>query len=201
MTLVKVCGMTRADDVEHAVRHGADMIGFVLVPWSPRGIDLATVRALRGHVPADVEAIGVLAGETAEHAAHVLAEARLDRVQVYGPHAGATAALLGDRALVACRLPDDDPESADPVVLDRRFDDAPDPDALAAHWALAAQLADQGRRVMLAGALTPSNVSAAITAARPWAVDVARGVEASHGAKDHDKLSAFLAAAREGARA
>ena len=61
MTLVKICGMTNTDDVDQAVAAGADMIGFVLVPWSPRAVDLDAVRALRRHVPRGIEAVGVLA--------------------------------------------------------------------------------------------------------------------------------------------
>ena len=82
MTLIKICGMTTAEDIDQAVAAGADMIGFILVPWSPRAIDLEQARTLRTHVPAGVEAIGVLSDETAERAAAMLEESGLDRVQV-----------------------------------------------------------------------------------------------------------------------
>ena len=81
MTLVKICGMTNPDDVEQAVRAGADMVGFVLVPWSPRAVDLDAVRGLRRHVPRGVEAIGVLADETVGYAAQVLEVAELDATE------------------------------------------------------------------------------------------------------------------------
>ncbi len=198
MTLIKICGMTRADDVDQAVAAGADMIGFILVPWSPRAVDCATARALRERVPATVEAIGVLVDATPEQAALVLDETGLDRLQVYGAHAEATQALLGDRAIVAYRLPSDTVGTANPLLLDRAFDDEPTATELAEHWASVRTLSTAGRQVVLASALTPESVTAAIDAAQPWAVDVARGVEQSPGIKDHGRVSAFIAAAREG---
>lgn len=198
MTLVKICGMTNADDVDQAVAAGADMIGFVLVPWSPRAVDLDAVCTLRRHVPRGVEAVGVLADETAGYAAQVLEVAALDRVQVYGPHAAETREVLGELALRAYRLPADEIGADDPVLLDRAFGEEPTDADLAAHWSTVAELGRAGRRVMLAGALSPDNVAAAVEAAQPWAVDVARGVEREPGIKDHDRVSAFIAAAREG---
>ena len=198
MTLVKICGMTNADDVDQAVAAGADMIGFVLVPWSPRAVDLDAVRTLRRHVPRGIEAVGVLADETAGYAAQVLEVAELDRVQVYGPHATETREVLGERALVGYRLPADEIGADDPVLLDRAFGDEPTAEELAAHWDVVAELGRAGRRVVLAGALSPDNVAAAVSAAQPWGVDVARGVEREPGIKDHDRVSAFIAAAREG---
>lgn len=201
MTLIKICGMTTAGDVDQAVAAGADMIGFILVPWSPRAIDLEQARNLRAHVPAGVEAIGVLSDETAERAAAMLEESGLDRVQVYGADADATQALLGERAIVARRLPTEQAGTADPVLLDRAFNEEPEPEQLADHWATVRALTDAGRRVILASALTVDNVVAAIAAAQPWAVDVARGVEQSPGHKDHERVSAFIAAVREGSAA
>ena len=201
MTLVKICGMTNADDVDQAVAAGADMIGFVLVPWSPRAVDLDAVRTLRRHVPRGIEAVGVLADETAGYAAQVLEVAELDRVQVYGPHAAETREVLGERALVGYRLPADEIGADDPVLLDRAFGDEPTAEELAAHWDVVAELGRAGRRVVLAGALSPDNVAAAVSAAQPWGVDVARGVEREPGIKDHDRVSAFIAAAREGTTA
>jgi phosphoribosylanthranilate isomerase len=201
VTLVKICGMTNADDVDQAVAAGADMIGFVLVPWSPRAVDLDAVRTLRRHVPRGVEAVGVLADETAGYAAQVLEVAELDRVQVYGPHAAETREVLGERALVGYRLPADEIGADDPVLLDRAFGDEPTKEDLAAHWGVVAELGRSGRRVVLAGALSPDNVADAVRATQPWGVDVARGVEREPGIKDHDRVSAFIAAAREGTTA
>jgi phosphoribosylanthranilate isomerase len=201
MTLVKVCGMTRPEDVAQAVEAGADMVGFIIVPWSPRAVDVQTAHGLRRLVPRGVEAVGVLVDETVGGAARILEEAELDRVQVYGAHAAEIRELLGERAIVACRRPADEPPAGDPLLLDRAFGDEPDADDLDAHWREAAALGAAGRRVLLAGALDPANVARAVEAARPWAVDVARGVEREPGVKDHSKVTAFIGAVREGTTA
>ncbi len=201
MTLVKVCGMTREEDVDAAVDAGADMVGFILVPWSPRGVDVDRARALGARLPAGIEAVAVVSDDTAEEAERALAASGADRVQVYGPHAEEVARRLGERAIAARRLPADDPGDADPVLLDRAFHDEPTESELADHWAAAAALGASGRRVLLAGALDPGNVARAVAAARPWAVDVARGVEERPGIKDHARIAAFIAAARDGGAA
>ncbi len=196
MTLIKICGMTLPEDVTHAVGAGADMIGFVLVPWSPRAVDPERVRELRRAVPAGVLAVGVLADADPDHAESVLESADLDRVQVYGGEATAVQTRLGERAIVARRIPEDAYDEGDPILLDRAFGDQPEFDELDRHWRLAADLAAADRRVVLAGALTPETVGAAVRTARPWGVDVARGVEREPGIKDHARVESFIRAAR-----
>jgi phosphoribosylanthranilate isomerase len=200
VTLVKICGLTRAEDVDCAIAAGADMLGFILVPWSPRHVDVATAASLRRRAPAHVVTVGVIADATPEAAATMLAESALDRVQIYGPHARATQERLGERAIVARRLPAEDEDGADPVLLDRAFDSTPETIELHAHWKHARAIGDSGRRVLLAGALVPETVADAIATARPWGVDVARGVEQAPGIKDHARVIEFIRAARKGDR-
>jgi phosphoribosylanthranilate isomerase len=163
--LVKVCGLTRAEDVEAAVDAGADMLGFILAEQSPR-------RA-RGvlDVPDDRLSVAVFVGEPEE--------APSDLVQVYdreeGRVRGRDAVLLREGEPVA-------------QVVDLPWDEA-DP----LHFQRAA--AHEGR-VMLAGRLGPHNVRDAVDAVRPWAVDAASQLESEPGIKDHDKVRAFVAAAR-----
>ena len=163
--LVKVCGLTRPEDVEAAVDAGADMLGFILAEQSPR-------RA-RGvlDVPDDRLSVAVFVGEPEE--------APSDLVQVYdreeGRVRGRDAVLLREGEPVA-------------QVVDLPWDEA-DP----LHFQRAA--AHEGR-VMLAGRLGPHNVRDAVDAVRPWAVDAASQLEREPGIKDHDKVRAFVAAAR-----
>lgn len=196
MTLVKICGMTRAEDVAHAAQAGADMVGFVLVPWSPRAVEPAQVRSLRSALPEDVLAVGVLVDVDADEAEAMLETADLDRVQVYGDRALAVQERLGERAIVARRTPADATDDGDPILLDRAFGDEPTAEDLAAHWRLAGDLEGRDRRVLLAGSLTPETVAAAVRAARPWGVDVARGVEREPGIKDHARVESFIRAVR-----
>jgi indole-3-glycerol phosphate synthase len=163
--LVKVCGLTRVEDVDVAVEAGADMLGFILAEQSPRRAPAVLP------VPDDRLSVAVFVGEAEE--------AGSDLVQLYqreeGRVRGRDAVLLRDGNPVA-------------QVVDLPWD-APDP----LHLQRAA--AHEGR-VMLAGRLGPENVREAVRAVSPWAVDAASQLEAEPGIKDHEKVRAFVAAAR-----
>jgi phosphoribosylanthranilate isomerase len=196
--LVKVCGLTRPEDVVAAVEAGADLVGFILVPWSPRAVDADAAARLRERVPDGVETVGVFVDEDPDRVAEVQRALGLDRVQLHGSEPPEIVARFGERAIKAYRLPHDGELVGPTVLLDRAFGSEPSDAELAEHWA-AARREGERRRVLLAGALTPENVGTAVRAARPWAVDAVRGTEAAPGIKDHDRLRAFCAAAREGA--
>jgi indole-3-glycerol phosphate synthase/phosphoribosylanthranilate isomerase len=162
--LVKVCGLTRQDDVDVAVDAGADLVGFILAQESPRRTDALL------DAPDTVLRVAVFVGEQQETDA--------DLVQLYARedgHRARDAALLRGGAEVG-RVIDLPWEQDDPSHLAR---------ARAAEG-----------RVMLAGGLGPENVRAAIDAVRPWAVDSARSTEREPGVKDHEKVRAWVAAAR-----
>jgi indole-3-glycerol phosphate synthase / phosphoribosylanthranilate isomerase len=163
--LVKVCGLTRQEDVDAALEAGADLCGFILVEASPRRAEAVL------DVPADALSVAVFVGEPGESGA--------DLVQVHEAEAGRVrgrdAVLLRDGEQVA-------------RVLDLPWEQD-DPE----HHARAA--AAEGR-VVLAGRLGPDNVADAVRTVRPWAVDAASQLEREPGIKDHDKVRAFVAAAR-----
>jgi phosphoribosylanthranilate isomerase len=163
--LVKVCGLTRQEDVDAAVEAGADMLGFILAERSPR-----RAREVLP-VPDERLSVAVFVGEPEE--------AGSDLVQLYareeGRVRGRDAVLLREGREVA-QVVDLPWEEDDPVHLQR-----------------AAAL--EGR-VMLAGRLGPDNVRDAVRAVQPWAVDAASRLEAAPGIKDHEKVRAFVAAAR-----
>jgi indole-3-glycerol phosphate synthase/phosphoribosylanthranilate isomerase len=163
--LVKVCGLTRQDDVDAAVEAGADMLGFVLAEGSPRRAAAVL------DVPETALSVAVLVGEASETGA--------DLIQLYPDEGGAVrgreAALLRDGIPVA-------------RVLDQPWQ-GEDPE----HWQKAA--AADGR-VMLAGGLGPENVRDAIAAVDPWAVDASSSLEREPGVKDHDRVRAYVEAAR-----
>ena len=163
--LVKVCGLTRQEDVDAAVEAGADLCGFIFAEGSPRkAADVLPV-------PETVLSVAVFVGEPEDRAA--------DLVQLYAPQEGKArgrdGVLLRDGEPVA-RVADLPWEGEDPE-----------------HWRNAAGAND---RLVLAGRLDPDNVRAAIRAVRPWAVDAASQLESAPGIKDHDKVRAFVTAAR-----
>jgi indole-3-glycerol phosphate synthase / phosphoribosylanthranilate isomerase len=161
--LVKVCGLTREEDVAAAAAAGADLAGFVLAE-SPRRAD----RVLA--VPETMLSVAVVVGDDDEHESDLV-----QRYESENGHRGRDAVLLRDGREVA-RVVDRAWQAADPDHLER---------ARAARG-----------RLMLAGGLSPENVGAAIAAVRPWAVDASSSLESSPGVKDHDRVHAFVEAAR-----
>jgi indole-3-glycerol phosphate synthase/phosphoribosylanthranilate isomerase len=165
--LVKVCGLTRQEDVDVAVEAGADLLGFILVERSPRRAEAVL------DVPETALSVAVFVAEAEETPA--------DLVQLYrddgGDVRGREAVILRD---------------GEPVA---RFLDQPWQGHDPSHWDMAASASAEGR-VMLAGGLGPENVRDAIAAVRPWAVDASSSLEREPGVKDHEKVRAWVAAAR-----
>ena len=161
--LVKVCGLTRGEDVAVAAEAGADLAGFVLAE-SPRRAPAPLP------VPETMLSVAVLVGE--------VEATPTDLVQLYESEDGHRArdGVLLQRGRTVAR------------VLDLPWLDEDD-----GHWGRAASV--EGR-VLLAGGLGPENVSAAIQAVDPWCVDASRSLEAAPGIKDHERVRAFVEAAR-----
>lgn len=186
--LVKICGMTRAQDVAAAAEAGADAVGFIIVPSSPRGIDYSVARELAAGAPDGLITVAVFAGTDVDPRSWD----HFDLVQIYGTIAQPNArTIVGFRDPPAGDLPDDVP-----LLLDLSRDSTPDDEALRAHWQRAAQVRAP---VILAGSLDPGNVAEAVRTARPWAVDTARGVEAEPGIKDAALIERFVRNAKEAA--
>jgi phosphoribosylanthranilate isomerase len=193
---VKICGVTSAADAAVAVEAGADLVGMILWAPSPRAARLEEARRVREVVPPGIELVGVFVDEEAGRIDELCELIGLDRVQLHGSEPAAFVRRFGERAIRGVRDGDlDDVPPGVPVVYDRRFGETPTPGELEAHWA-AARAAAQERRVLLAGALHAENVAQAIAAAKPFGVDVARGVESAPGIKDHDLVRRFVAAAK-----
>jgi phosphoribosylanthranilate isomerase len=199
VTLVKVCGVNRADDLAVAVEAGADLIGFILVDWSPRAITRGDAAKLAEQVPPGVGRVGVFVDEDPATVAAIADELALDFVQLHGSESPEVVESFGGRAIKAHRLPKPGDIYGTTVLLDRHFDSEPTRDELCAHWALARDVGN-ARRVLLAGALDAGNVARAIRTAQPWAVDGVRGTESAPGVKDHARIRAFVRAAKEATR-
>jgi phosphoribosylanthranilate isomerase len=216
VTLVKVCGLTRAEDARLAAELGAWALGFVLTE-SPRRVAAAEAAKLiaaatrrragqtaepGGRVPLTV---AVVTTETAGWIAEALAESGAGAVQLSAGADGPTvarvreaAARLRRRPLIIAAADTPDASSADFVLLDARTTGAYGGTGETLDWeALAAGPATTAGDVVLAGGLRPDNVGAAIAALHPAAVDLSSGVESAPGVKDQHRLRDFFAAVVE----
>jgi phosphoribosylanthranilate isomerase len=193
MTLVKICGLTREQDVDAAVAAGADMVGFVLVPDTPRYVELDRAKALAARVPEGVKTVAVVSGGAQGPGPASGARAHpgegFDLVQTYETPDDFRDTIVAAR----CEPPAGIPATV-PVMLDLEYGSRPDAAALHKHWQRAARMQNP---VMLGGSLDPGNVAEAIAVAHPWAVDTSRGVESSPGVKDHERVRAFVRNAKE----
>ncbi|BBG03686.1 MULTISPECIES: phosphoribosylanthranilate isomerase [Pseudonocardia] len=195
---VKVCGLRSADDVRVALEAGADAVGFVLHPASPRYVEPEAARELVALVPEPTLSVVVVAEHTAADAARLTREIGADVLQLHGRYTAqdfAVAAAEPVRLWRATSLADgpdlhvgtygeevlllDSPRAGSGETWDVESLD-PRPDG---HW-------------LLAGGLTPDNVADAVRRIDPWGVDVSSGVESTRGVKDHARIAAFVAAAR-----
>jgi phosphoribosylanthranilate isomerase len=192
--IIKVCGITNREDAEAAAEAGADALGFNFWPGSPRY--LSPEMAGRVIEAARVLKVGVFVDETAERIEAMMREMRLDVAQVHGgldrppgvrhwralpPSAPGLRAVLEHLDAEAALV--DTPSGAQQGGTGRTFD-----------WSLAAGLPG---RIILAGGLGPDNVAEAIRTVRPWGVDACSRLESRPGRKDHEKVRAYVEAARK----
>ncbi len=217
-TIVKICGITRVEDALVAVDAGAEMLGFNFYPKSPRYVTpehaAEMARIVRAHRanPDAVRIAGVFVNAPLEDVRAIVDTATLDFAQLHGDE---SVEYLKGLAGVGFRVVR--PQSLDEALagavtfapLAPQRDDAPslllDAYSKAGYggtgertdWAWAAEVAKATPRLLLAGGITAANVAEAIRIVRPWGVDVASGVEASPGIKDHDHIGAFVRAAKK----
>jgi len=201
VTAVKICGITRYEDAAAAAAWGADAIGFVLWPSSPRHTTFETARRIVRRLPPFVTPVAVFVDPSADDLDRA-AGAGVRLVQIHGrvpvsstgrnPLPVLRAVHLSPSGLAAIEPAVDD----DTVLLDAYDPVQQGGTGKTVDWTRAGAIA-AARRIVLAGGLTPANVGEAIRTVRPYAVDVASGVESDPGIKDSVKLRAFIEAVRD----
>jgi len=205
MIKVKICGITSAEDAQAAVAAGADALGFVMYRKSPRHVEAAAARSIVAELPPFVLPIGVFVNEEPLVVRNLMDECGLALAQLHGDEPPSYCERLGRPALKAIRLKDRSSflplaefrgrANVRGFVIDAYSDQAYGGTGRTIDWALAEEAA-RAAPVLLAGGLTPSNVSEAIRVVRPYGVDVSSGVEERPGKKDPAKVRAFITAAR-----
>ncbi|MBO0692581.1 MAG: phosphoribosylanthranilate isomerase [Acidimicrobiaceae bacterium] len=195
---VKICGTTSEGDALLAVALGADAVGFIFAP-SRRQVSPLLVADIVKRLPPEILTVGVFRDETPKRVVAVAHRAGVRAVQIHGNAGPEECRWIHEHVRVTIRaFGAGDPNvaraedyGADIVMLDN-----PNPGSgQTFDWGLAAEV-PVGQRLMIAGGLTPENVGHAIDQVRPFAVDVASGVERSPGQKDPVKLRAFIVNAR-----
>ena len=200
-TRVKICGITRQEDLRAAVEAGADAIGLNFYPPSPRCLKLDPARSLRDRVPPFVTSVAIFVNASKEEIEKVIAQVGPAMLQFHGEETPGFCASFGLPYLKACRVK----QGVDLLKYLRPFSGA-------AGWLLDSHVEEYGgvgerfdwsvipaareRPIVLSGGLTTGNVGEAIRRVRPWAVDVSSGVESAKGIKDAAKIAAFIAEVR-----
>ncbi|MGZ8242728.1 MAG: phosphoribosylanthranilate isomerase [Methylomagnum sp.] len=197
-TRVKICGFTRPADAVAAVRMGADAIGLVFYPPSPRHVSVEIARAIVTALPPFVTVVGLFVDEDPETVLGVLDQVRIDLLQFHGDEDPAYCTAFAKPYIKALPMkPGVDLAAtmaahgkASGFLLDAWHPDAMGGTGSRFDWNLIPP--EHADALILAGGLEPGNVAEALRTVRPYALDVSSGVEAAKGIKDADKMAAFL---------
>jgi len=200
---VKICGITRLEDLHVACEAGADAVGFVFYEKSPRHVSVETAAALVRALPPFVQSVGLFVDAEPATIETVLKSVPLDLLQFHGDETPAACARHGRPWIKAVRVNPQtdllkcaaDFEAARGLLLDAFVPGLPGGTGERFDWTLIPQALPIP--VILSGGLTVDNVAEAVRRVRPWAVDVSSGVEASKGIKDALKVARFIANAKE----
>ena len=201
-TRIKICGLTRAQDVRAAVAHGADAIGFVFYASSPRAVSIAQTAELVALLPPFVASVDLFVNATADEVNYVLERVPLQLLQFHGDEVEADCARFGRPWIKAARMR----AGVDLVefaslhpgasgILVDAFVEGYGGGGKTFDWSLIPR--GFGRPLVLSGGLDADNVVDAVRRIRPWAVDVSSGVESDKGIKDTAKIAAFIAGVRD----
>jgi phosphoribosylanthranilate isomerase len=201
-TRIKICGITSVEDALAAARLGADAIGLVFYPPSPRCVEVEQAAEIAAALPPFVTTVGLFVNADEQSIADVISRVRIDLIQFHGNECKDYCGLHQRPYIKAVRMSDD-------VDLDKQFNDfsqargllldtykagVPGGTGEQFNWdRVPAHLAD---KIILAGGLNPENVKDAVAQVHPYAVDVSGGVESAPGKKDTEKMDRFIQAVR-----
>jgi phosphoribosylanthranilate isomerase len=199
-TRIKICGITRTGDAADAARAGADAIGLVFYPPSPRFLSTERAREIRDALPPFVQAVALFVNPDAAQVAQVIGRVHPSMLQFHGEESPEFCAQFGVPFVKACRVK----KGVDALEYLRPFSGA-------AAWLFDSHVPEYGgvgesfdwslvpaaeKPVILSGGLSQANVGEAVRRVRPWGVDVSSGVESAKGIKHAAKIAAFIAEVR-----
>ena len=198
MVKIKICGFTNAENAQQAALAGIDAIGLNFYAKSPRHIDIDSAREIVAALPPFVNKVGLFVNANPSLIDEVLCEVALDTLQFHGDESPSDCAQYEMPFIKAIRVSPEldlikaanEYSQASALLLDTYQPDVYGGSGKSFDWSLANIELDLP--IILAGGLTPDNVSVAINTAQPYAVDVSSGVESAKGLKDIDKIRAFI---------
>lgn len=197
-TRIKICGLTREDDIRDAAHAGVDAVGLVFYPPSARAVDLNRAAVLRHAVPPFVSTVGLFVNQDAGFVREAMQAVALSMLQFHGDERAAYCEQFGLPYLKAARMKEGFDlinyatqfQSAAGLLLDT-FVEGYGGAGKPFDWSLIPT--GLSRPIVLSGGLSPANVKDAVVRVRPWAVDVSSGVEVAKGVKDRALIEAFVA--------
>lgn len=200
---VKICGITRNEDLNAACNAGADALGFVFYAKSPRNLSIEQAASLVKALPPFVQSVGLFVDAEPDFVRAVLEAVPLDLLQFHGGETPEYCRQFGRPYLKAVRVRSGvdlvkyatDFADARALLLDAYVAGVPGGTGERFDWSLIP--ASLPKPIVLSGGLTPDNVSEAVQTVQPWAVDVSSGVESAPGIKDAAKVAAFIERARQ----
>lgn len=202
MTRVKICGITRLEDARAAVEAGADALGFVFIPETPRAVDAPHAATIIRSLPPFVTVVGVFADRPAEEVESIASFCRLTAVQLVGQEDPEYCLKLRYPVIKGIRLRTAADvahasayRSLSAILLDTFMEGHLGGTGAVFPWEWARGASRHGR-IIVAGGLIPENVGDVVQNLQPYGVDVSSGVEVSPGRKDPDKVRRFIAEVR-----
>jgi phosphoribosylanthranilate isomerase len=199
---VKICGITNAPDARAAAEAGADALGFMFYEKSPRHISIRDAAEIIRELPPFIMRVGVFVDASEDLVMRAIGDCGLNMLQFHGRETPEYCSQFGLMSIKAFRIRDAESLKELPLYpTDAWLLDAYTADKLGGtgekfNWDLAIEAKKLGKPIFLAGGLTAANVAGAVEKVRPFAVDVSSGVEAEPGKKDHQKVRAFIQAAK-----
>lgn len=201
---VKICGITNLADAFAAIEAGADALGFVFYKASPRSITPEKASEIIRKIPPLLSTVGVFVNENPVKIKKIINVTKIDVVQLHGEEPPDMCELISNRIIKAFRVKS--LESLDPLIhyknkVSAFLLDTYTPNIFGGtgqifNWDIAID-AKQFGQIILAGGLTPDNITSAVKRVRPYAVDVSSGIESEKGKKDHKKMKLFIQKAKE----
>lgn len=203
MVKVKICGITNLEDAMASAEYGADAIGFIFYENSSRYITPADAIPIIKKLPPFITTVGVFVNEPVDKVKQIKALTGIDIIQLHGDETPDMCGTIGNNVIKAFRVSGQESGvrgqlskyKVSAYLLDTHREGLPGGTGETFNWDIAIEAKKYGR-IILAGGLTPDNVAEAVKKVRPYAVDVASGVEKRPGKKDLNKVKKFIERAK-----